>query len=78
MASDADDKLRQGQTVKEALDRCLEIAEERQIEAAKDMKSKGAWREFDLARQAMETAQMRYTRGRAMQLGKFAPADLDA
>ena len=35
-------------------------------------------REFSLAITAIEDAQMRYPRGRAMQLGKFSPADLDA
>lgn len=71
--SDADDKLRQGQTVKEALDRCIEIVEERKQSA-----TIAEFREFEKARSAIEDAQMRYTRGRAMQLGKFAPADLDA
>lgn len=34
-------------------------------------------REFALALTAIEDAQMRYTRGRAMQLSQFSPADLD-
>lgn len=73
--SDADDKLRQGQTVKEALDRCIEIARERQRDHPTHS---NGYREFALAITAMEDAQMRYTRGRAMQEGKFEPADLDA
>jgi hypothetical protein len=34
-------------------------------------------REFSLAITAIEDAQMRYTRGLAMRLGKFSPADLE-
>lgn len=34
-------------------------------------------REFSVAITAAEDAQMRYTRGRAIELGKFNPADLD-
>ena len=36
-----------------------------------------AGREFSIAITAIEDAQMRYTRGRAMEEDKFAPADLD-
>jgi hypothetical protein len=68
-----DDMLRKGQSVKEALDRCVDIIEHRRGG------SREPWaREFSLSITAIEDAQMRYTRGRAMQLGKFAPADLDA
>jgi hypothetical protein len=35
-------------------------------------------REFNLAITALEDAQMRYTRGRAIELDRFNPADLDA
>lgn len=73
MKSDADDKLRQGQTVKEALDRCIQIARDRQQDTNPD----GANREFALCITYLEEAQQRYTRGRAMQLGQFDPADLD-
>jgi hypothetical protein len=34
-------------------------------------------REFSLAITAIEDAQMRFTRGLAMRLGKFSPADLE-
>lgn len=74
-----DDKLRPGQTVKEALDRCIEVVGERRkgefVKAEKG--SMDVVREFALAVTAMEDAQMRYARGRHMQEGSFSPSDVD-
>lgn len=69
-----DDKLRPGQTVKEALDRCMAIVDDRRgvLERLHP-----AGREFSLAITAMEDAQMRYARGRHMQEGSFSPSDVD-
>lgn len=69
-----DDKLRPGQTVKEALDRCIEVADERR-KACKPADTAG--REFSLAITLLEDAQMRYARGRHMQEGSFSPSDVD-
>lgn len=72
-AGTTDDKLRPGQTVKEAIDRCVEIINERR--QANDTPEAG--REFSLAITALEDAQMRYARGRHMQEGSFSPSDVD-
>jgi hypothetical protein len=64
------------QTVKQMLDHCVEVCRQRQGQINSGDGS--ASREFALAITAIEEAQMRYTRGRAIMLGKFAPADLDA
>jgi hypothetical protein len=67
-----DDKLRPGQTVKEAIDRCIEIIGDRRDRAASS-----SGREFSLAITSLEDAQMRYARGRLIQEGAFSPSDVD-
>lgn len=60
-------------TVKQVLDEAHTMVADAHVSSTMP-----AVREFALALTAIEDAQMRYTRGRAMEEGKFAPADLDA
>lgn len=63
-------------TVKELIDQAIEYIGDRRECPVGPATTQSA-REFSLAITALEDAQMRYTRGRAIELGKFKPADLD-
>lgn len=54
----------------------LDEAHKRVTEQAKRPNS-SARREYEIVLTSIEDAAMRYTRGRAIHLGRFAPADLD-
>lgn len=62
----------EGATVIELLDAAASL-----IEATRQLATSAAGRNYSISLTAIEDAQMRYTRGRAIELGKFNPADLD-
>lgn len=61
-------------TVKEYLDRCVEIIGHRR---QRSWANAAEQEEFDIAIRRIESAQMRYARGRHMQEGSFSPSDVD-
>lgn len=63
-------------TCKEAIDLSIAKASSQKFVRSHPIEVLG-YREIDLAIQKLQEAQMWYTRGRAIQEGKFNPADLD-
>lgn len=68
-----------GPTFTPTINYLIELAESRKNETNRAGNPHGnAGAEFTIAQRALEEAQMRYTRGLAMMLGVFKPADLES